>query len=80
MDTELYLLWSPQRWGVFSQSTCPDPVALPPHWYKKYVVPEEKRQTAFNRLMGVKDKLEADGIVPTKEIYKEIFPDISSLL
>jgi len=80
ITSELYLLWSPQGWGVFSEGTCPDPHGLPQYWFKKYEIPFDNDKTIFDRLVNIKDQLVREGIVPDEENYSRIFPDISDIL
>jgi len=80
MNEEIYLLWSPQGWGVFNIGTCPDPHGLPSYWYKKYEVPRDREMDVFERLLEVRDRLEGERIQPSQENYHSIFPDLSKLL
>lgn len=77
---ELYLLWSPQGWGVFNEVTCPDPYGLPKYWYRKYEIPRVKNKVVFDRLVDVRDQLVKENIIPNEENYDRIFPDISTIL
>lgn len=73
-------MWIPEGWGVFDESSCPDPESVPNHWYKKYTISSDKYGKLFNKLMGLKERLERERIVPIKGSERKIFPDISSLL
>ncbi len=80
MNYELYLLWSPQGWGVFNEGTCPDPHGFPNYWYKKYEIPVEKLEIARKKLMEQQRKLVEDKTLPTRDNYLSIFPDLSDIL
>lgn len=83
MNEELYLLWSTQGWGVFDSVTCPDtggPGGIPNWCYMKYEVPKEQSKAVFRRLLDVRADLVERSVVPTKERYKEIFPELSDLM
>jgi hypothetical protein len=77
---ELYLLWSPQGWGVFNSCTCPDPYDFPYYWYRKYEVLVENERAIFERLVAKKDELVKNDVIPSKENYSENFPEISNLV
>ena len=81
MDYDLYLLWVPNGgWGVFNDSSCPDPGAFPNWMYRKYTIPMEQHDKVFNKLIERKDRLEGNKTMPTKEREIEIFPELSDLL
>ncbi len=79
MIEEIYLLWSPDGWGVYGKCQCPDPGAFPKYWYRKYEIPVEKSEVAFRKLLEIKIKLAMDGTIPTKDNYEKIFPDMSEI-
>lgn len=76
MGREIYLLWSPQGWGVFDECSCPDPENLPNYWYRQYEVPEECWSITFKELLKRRDELVKQDVIPTRENYSEIFRDI----
>lgn len=80
IQEELYLMWIPNSWSVFTYSTCPDPVALPDYFYKKYEFPSQYFDDVFDKLIEKKTDLVKKEIIPTKENYDDIFPDISDIL
>lgn len=80
MEKELYLLWSPQGWGVFDACNCPDPFGMPDYWYRKYVVDEKDEEKAFKALMKRQEELAKDKIIPTKDNRERIFPELSDIL
>lgn len=77
---ELYLLWSPQGWGIFNEVNCPDSHGLPQYWFKKYEVPCDEEREVFNKLMDAMVQLVKKNIIPDEENYSRIFPDISNIL
>ena len=80
MKENLYLLWIPNGgWGVFGYG-CPDTGAFPNWMYRKYTISSEQYDKFFKKLMGVKERLVIDNVVPTKGREKEIFPELSDLL
>ncbi len=83
MERSLWLLWSPQGWGVFDMGTCPDPGAFPKYWYRRYdfeVSSPFEDTHHFATLNEFRKQYAAEGIIPTRENYDELFPDISDIL
>jgi len=81
MDYDLYLLWVPNEgWGVFNACSCPDPGAFPNWMYRKYTILMEQHDKVFGRLREIKERLDVNQIVPTKDKEKDIFPELSDLL
>ena len=79
-EEPLYLLWNSKSWGVYTSTTCPDPHGMPSHWYKRYSVPSEKYELAFQNLLEKSLKLHGKSVVPTKKNCKGIFPRIEDIL
>ena len=80
MTKELYLFWIPDGWAVFSELTCPDPHGLPAYWYKKYDVTTEQAPDVFEKLLEVQQRLRKGNVIPSRENYDQIFPNIDDLL
>lgn len=79
MNNSVYLLWA-NHWGVYLKCTCPDPMAFPSYFYKKYDIPSERFDTAFSRLLVVQGELENKKIIPTKKNHIDIFPKLEDLI
>jgi hypothetical protein len=81
MNYDLYLLWTPNGgWEVFNSVTCPATSNFPHYMYRKYNIPEEQHEIAFEKLMSVKQKLDSENTMQTRNNEREIYPDISILL
>jgi hypothetical protein len=81
MNHDLYLLCVPKEgWGVFDAYSCPNPEAFPNWTYEKYTIPTEQYDKVFERLIKIKEKLETQQIIPTKDKKRNIFPELSNLL
>jgi len=68
------------EWNVFNATSCPDPYGSPYHIYSQYEVPFEDEMKIFRRLMGVRDILRRDEIVPKPDNADEIYPELEDLL
>jgi len=80
MEKELYLLWSPQGWGVFDSCSCPDPFGFPDYCYRMYIVDEKDEEKVFGALMKRQEELAVGNILPTRDTQEEIFPELSDIL
>ncbi len=80
MEETYYLLWNPDGWGVYNVCTCPDPGAFPNFWYRKYQVDKERVSELFKKLMKIKERLVSKNILPSRENYNKIFPELEELL
>jgi hypothetical protein len=82
-ERDIFLMWVPGHrygWAVFDAYSCPNPTNFPDWMYRRYTIPTDKWKEVFNKLKGIKEKLDTEGIIPTKNTQKNIFPELSDLL